>query len=223
MPIYIFPLVAVVTLAGLLYAEKTDERRLVYVFKPLTSLLFILTALSGGIWGVFSVWLFSGLVLCLVGDVALIPKSRRWFMVGLAAFLLGHVCYILAFNQLALFASSNLLVTALIVAVSAFVLFKFWPHLGGMRIPVTAYVIVISLMVWSAWAVFFDGALPWPLRLLVALGATCFYFSDVSVALNTFVRPSFVHRAWGLPLYYVGQFLLAFSLVAFRAWAGPMM
>lgn len=222
MPVYIFPFVAVVTLAGLLYAEKTDKRRLVYVFKPLTSLLFILTALSGGIGGIFSVWLFIGLVLCLVGDVALIPKSRRWFMVGLVAFLLGHVCYILAFNQLTWFVSLNLPVAALIVAISAFVLFKFWPHLGSMRIPVMAYVIVISLMVWSAWAVFFDA---WPvqLRLLIALGATCFYFSDVSVALNTFVKPSFVHRAWGLPLYYVGQFLLAFSIAAFRALVGPMM
>ncbi len=219
----IYPALAIFTLAGLLYAEKTGKRQLVYVFKPLTSLLFILTALSGGLTGDYAIRLFIGLVLCLIGDVALIPKSRTWFLVGLVAFLLGHIAYILAFNSLTWFAALNMLIVALIVLTSSFVLYKFWPHLGSMRIPVAAYVIVISLMVWSAWAVFFDAALPLQARLLIALGATCFYFSDVSVALNTFVRPSFTTRAWGLPLYYLGQFLLAFSIAATRALLGPLM
>jgi uncharacterized membrane protein YhhN len=212
MPIY--PIVALVTLAGLLYGEKTENRRLVYVFKPLTSLLFILTALGGGVGGVYGLWLLAGLVLCLAGDVALIPKSRRWFMVGLVAFLLGHVCYIVAFNSLVLFTSLNLVVAGLIVVVSSFVAFRFWPHLGRMQIPVAAYIVAISLMVWSAWAVFFNAPVPSLAKWLIALGATCFYFSDVSVALNTFVKSSFTNRAWGLPLYYLGQFLLAFSVAA---------
>ncbi len=213
MPIY-YPIVALVTLGGLLYGEKTENRRMVYIFKPLTSLLFILTALSGGVGGVYGAWLLAGLILCLVGDVALIPKSRRWFMVGLVAFLLGHVCYIVAFNSLVLFTSLNFIMAGLILLVSSFVLFKFWPHLGSMRIPVVAYIIVISLMVWSAWAVFFNAGAPSTARWLIALGATSFYFSDVSVAINTFVKPSFTNRAWGLPLYYLGQFLLAFSAAA---------
>jgi hypothetical protein len=43
----------------------------------------------------------------------------------------------------------------------------------------------------------------------VAVGALAFAASDVSVARDRFVRPEFVNRAWGLPLYYAAQLLLA--------------
>src|SRR5687767_7506592 len=39
-----------------------------------------------------------GLVLGLIGDVALLG-GKRGFMLGLLAFLLGHVAYIVAFTQ----------------------------------------------------------------------------------------------------------------------------
>ena len=45
----------------------------------------------------------------------------------------------------------------------------------------------------------------------IALGATAFFLSDIAVARNRFVAPGFTNRAWGLPLYYVGQVLLALS------------
>jgi YhhN family len=42
-----------------------------------------------------------------------------------------------------------------------------------------------------------------------------FYLSDVTVALDRFVTGRrFVNRAIGLPLYYGGQFLLAYSIGA---------
>jgi uncharacterized membrane protein YhhN len=46
---------------------------------------------------------------------------------------------------------------------------------------------------------------PWA----VAAGALAFTASDVSVARDRFVRPQFLNRAWGLPLYYVAQLLIA--------------
>ncbi|HDP24776.1 MAG TPA: lysoplasmalogenase, partial [Deltaproteobacteria bacterium] len=39
-----------------------------------------------------------------------------------------------------------------------------------------------------------------------------FYISDIFVARNRFVKQEFINRALGLPLYYLGQFLIAFSL-----------
>ena len=47
---------------------------------------------------------------------------------------------------------------------------------------------------------------------MVFIGATCFYFSDLFVARNRFLKKEFFNRLIGLPMYYVGQFLLAFSL-----------
>jgi hypothetical protein len=48
-------------------------------------------------------------------------------------------------------------------------------------------------------------------RLLVFCGAVCFYFSDIFVARDRFIANQFMNRLLGLPLYYLGQFLLAFS------------
>jgi hypothetical protein len=39
-----------------------------------------------------------------------------------------------------------------------------------------------------------------------------FYLSDLFVARQRFVAPAFANRLYGLPLYYLGQFLLAFSV-----------
>jgi uncharacterized membrane protein YhhN len=40
-------------------------------------------------------WVVSGLVCCLVGDVALLPQVDK-FIIGLAAFLVGHVLFAVA-------------------------------------------------------------------------------------------------------------------------------
>ncbi|MDD3992851.1 MAG: hypothetical protein PHV70_11955 [Desulfobacteraceae bacterium] len=39
--------------------------------------------------------------------------------------------------------------------------------------------------------------------------------SDLFVARQRFVAPAFSNRLLGLPLYYIGQFLLAFSVGGF--------
>jgi hypothetical protein len=45
--------------------------------------------------------------------------------------------------------------------------------------------------------------------LLVPVAAVAFYFSDLSVALNRFVKPSMITRLWGTPLYFGAQLLFA--------------
>jgi hypothetical protein len=47
---------------------------------------------------------------------------------------------------------------------------------------------------------------------MVFAGAVAFYFSDVFVARDRFVKNEFINRLVGLPMYYAGQFLIAFSL-----------
>jgi hypothetical protein len=37
------------------------------------------------------------------------------------------------------------------------------------------------------------------------------YLSDLSVARDRFVKPAFVNRLWGLPLYYASTVLIAWS------------
>jgi uncharacterized membrane protein YhhN len=49
-------------------------------------------------------------------------------------------------------------------------------------------------------------------RVMVFSGASCFYVSDLFVARERFMKKAPINRFLGLPLYYTGQFLLAFSV-----------
>ena len=75
-----------------------------------------------------------------------------------------------------------------------------------MRLPVQAYFVVIGCMAALACAVSGAGG-----PAVVAVGAIAFAASDIAVARDRFVRPGFANRAWGLPLYYLAQVLLALS------------
>ncbi len=46
--------------------------------------------------------------------------------------------------------------------------------------------------------------------------ALSFYVSDVFVARDRFLKEEFINRLVGLPMYYAGQFLLAFSVGLLR-------
>ena len=81
-----------------------------------------------------------------------------------------------------------------------------------MNIPVVLYVIIISIMVSGAWTVLGDPDLNRSGRIVVFIGALSFYFSDVYVARDRFMGQQFLNRLIGLPFYYAGQFLLAFSV-----------
>lgn len=214
-PATLIPVVAAVTLAALLWlGERRDAARMRWLFKPLTSALFIAAALAQGPGDAFGRLILAGLALSWIGDVALIPPSRRWFLVGLSAFLLGHVAYVAAFAQRASFGQAPPAAVAVIVLASLAFFAYLRPHLGRMLWPVVAYVIVITLMVIgaaAAWSAGQGSTAAW----LILTGAALFYLSDITVALDRFVTgPRFVNRAIGLPLYYGGQFLLAYSIGA---------
>ncbi len=78
-----------------------------------------------------------------------------------------------------------------------------------MRRPVQAYFAVIAVMATLACGLTAAGG-----PATVAVGALAFTASDISVARDRFVRPQFLNRAWGLPLYYAAQVLLALSPAA---------
>ena len=58
-----------------------------------------------------------------------------------------------------------------------------------------------------------DDALPDSQRLRFVAGAALFLVSDLAVARDQFVQRAFVNRLWGLPAYYAGQLLIAWTLI----------
>ncbi len=204
---------AAVLLAGLLVFEKNGNQRGKLPIKTILSGLFILTALlQPHPFPEYVYILLIGLIFCLGGDVFLALPQERMFLFGLVSFLLGHVCYVLGFFYVADLNPWTLGGSAIGLAVSGRVFFWLRPHLGSMLVPVIAYIIVITAMVIGAFTVFGDTRLHSTGRFLVIFGAVSFYISDLFVARDRFLKTEFTNRLLGLPLYYAGQFLLAFSV-----------
>ena len=207
-------------LAVVLYAEKTGNDRLRYIFKPLASACFILVAVLGAAIdgdGAVGRWILVGLVFGAIGDVLLMVRGRRGFLAGLVAFLIGHLCYVVAFAQVVPIGDWITPHAALPVIAAAGIVVWLWRHLGRMRGPVLVYIAVIASMMIGALAVMAAG----DDRLLLddgearrlVTGAALFFASALAVARQRFIAEGFINRLWGLPAYYAGQMLLAMSAI----------
>ncbi len=133
-------------------------------------------------------------------------------MAGLVAFLLGHVLYIFSFSSLVPISDWSSPGAFILVVISAIIFFWLRRHLKSMLIPVLIYILVITIMVIGAVAVFWKSSFQVSGRTLILVGALCFYISDIFVARHRFIKEEFRNRLFGLPLYYTGQFMLAFSV-----------
>jgi uncharacterized membrane protein YhhN len=206
-------ILGVILLAGVLYYEKKKNRTPRIITKFILSSLFVLTALlQPRPVPVYFNYLFVGLILCLVGDVCLALPQKKAFMVGLVAFLLGHVFYIFSFSFLVPVFGWFSQGLVIIVVISALIFFWLRPHLKSMLVPVLIYILVITIMAVGAWVVFLKSSFQVSGRMLILVGALCFYISDIFVARQRFIKEEFQNRLLGLPLYYTGQFMLAFSV-----------
>jgi len=189
------------------------NRTLVYVFKPLTTLLILAIALrqARGAAGFYAGAIAFGLVFSLAGDVFLmLPRDR--FREGLASFFVAHLFYIAAFTS-----GTGLLAdpvsTVAVGALGLLLLRLLWKGIPGrLRVPVVLYDAVILTMALQA-----TGR---ALRLhdvpslLAGAGAVLFVGSDALLSWDRF-RASFrSSRAAVLSTYYLAQWLIALSVPA---------
>ncbi len=191
------------------------------VGKPLASASFLALALHLAQWSPtlgYAHLIMLGLIFGAIGDMALMSKASRWFLIGLVSFLFGHVAYLVAFARLSMVADWMTPWALLPIVFALATLRYLWPHLGAMRVAVLLYMVAIVLMVWAALAVFLSESHPvQPSVWLLFVGALLFFASDVAVAKARFVKARFFDRVWGLSLYYAGQLCIAWSLVGIEA------
>ncbi len=179
--------------------------------KTLASTAFVAVAvMNGAFLTVYGQLILAALILSWFGDLLLLSSRHTYLLAGIAAFFLAHIAFAAAFTRLMVDTVS--FTTALVVtsAVGAAILLWLWKYLAGLyRAAVPAYIAAIAVMSSLAIAANDAPALP------VAAGAVLFAISDVAVAEERFVEPHH-GRAWGLPLYYVAQLVLASSVIAVR-------
>ena len=198
----------------LVRAALRGSRDQVLLLKPLSTVLVIVVALLSLLLPAsqmaFTLWIAFGLVLSLVGDVALIFESDRAFLVGLVFFLLAHFVYSIAFTVPNGFHSGDIATGGLLLVLAAAIVLYLRPGLGRMQGPVILYTLIICLMVNRAVSAFFGDAFSTTQAWLLSLGAIFFMLSDIVLAVNRFRRPIQMHRL-SLFAYYLGQLLIALS------------
>jgi uncharacterized membrane protein YhhN len=204
---------SIALLSALLYNEKHQNLKNILVTKTTLSCLFIVAALVQPHPDIryFQI-LLGGLIFCLAGDIFLALQHERMFFLGLVSFLTGHLFYVACFfyvTGMTLWTLAGLIITG-IVGRPIYGWLK--PNLGDMKLPVIAYIVIISLMVGSAVSILGYPTINLSGRAMVFFGALLFYVSDIFVARQRFIKDAFTNRLIGLPLYYGGQFLLAFSV-----------
>ena len=182
------------------------------IFKQLASTCFIMTAWTAGARdSSYGKCILAGLCFSWWGDFFLIFSGDVYFLCGLVSFLIAHLLYLVAFVihrvRLAWTLGSIVIIVPLII----WIMSGIYPSVGAdMKIPVAVYVGVITLMV-----MFSVGATARSGNGFIVAGAVAFYFSDVAVARGQFLDTPFPEYVWGLPLYYLGQLLLAVSIKKF--------
>jgi uncharacterized membrane protein YhhN len=204
-------LVALVAVLGNWWSRMSEHAVVELVTKPTATIAIALIGMSvAGQHDVPSgavVAAIIGFAFCLAGDVALLPAVDN-FIVGLAAFLLGHLAFVVMFIELGLPRWPLGLLALAGTAVVAAVLGR--RIIAGARaqdaslvIPVCAYLTVISAMAVVGWATGAPAAI---------VGSALFVASDSILGWGQFVR----ERRWmpvAIMVTYHGALLgLALSL-----------
>jgi len=139
------------------------------------------------------------------------PVGRVHIIADLAAFLLGHILYALwAFSRLqAGFALWSLLSLLPVTAACVWLLVRLWSRLGGMKLPVCGYCLVIGLMTGCALCAFFSR--PALASAVFALGAMLFLVSDAALALGRFGTPRPHQGFLVMTTYILAQFFISLA------------
>lgn len=194
-----------VGVSGLLVSEWHPYRRLRGTAKTMASAGFLSVAFSSFPWP--ELWQFglvSGLLLGACGDVFLLSERKKSFLFGLTSFLLGHLCYGFAFSRFPLSVGDSV-VWCVVVALLFFGVARWaWPYLHNMRGPVVLYMGVLGTTLVMGLGAAAPRHAVW--------GMVLFAASDIFVLRQRFVRAERRNRCVGLPLYYAGQSLVAWSL-----------
>src|SRR5512145_856743 len=189
-------------------AKQANNKRQLMIFKPLTMVLIILIPLlaSNPLSRSYQVLIIIALLISLVGDMFLLDHDTKYFIHGLASFLMAHMVYITAFT-VARYNNIPVWYAAIPFILYGGVMLRIlWPSLGDMRVPATVYLVTILLMAWQAasWWIEIRSMH----AILALLGAYLFVMSDSALALERF-RGNLKHAPLlVLATYFEAQWLI---------------
>lgn len=202
--------VCVAAVTGSLLARNRGHERLAGVLKLVAASSYVALALGNGALGsVYGQLIFTALLLSWLGDAFLTGSGNRAFLAGLAAFLLAHLVFSLAFWTRGV-AAGVALSSGAAMAVFGLLILRWLGRAGispTMRRPVVAYLIAIGLMVaLGLGTAALEASTP------IVIGVLLFALSDLFVARDRFVKAETINARLGLPIYFAALLLLASSV-----------
>lgn len=163
--------------------------------------------------------LITGLVFCWMGDVLLMFEENDavFFILGLAAFLCGHLFYIFYFSKLSpqpgKMQQQNLLMLLPVAVYVCVLLYLLYPSLGSLKIPVTVYAIVLAGMLSMALRQL--QKINFKTALLFVAGAASFVLSDSLLAINKFYHPFAPAGLLIMLTYCLAQYLIVSGAIRY--------
>jgi len=213
--LYLFVLVSIAELISVTY-QITE---LSLIAKPLIMIALMGYYLSST--SSRSTMFIAAMSFCWLGDVLLMfdYKSELFFMAGLGSFLVGHILYILYYQQLRYDSSTTALLGPQKVRFSLPILLAgtglvvvLYPTLGGLRLPVMIYALVITVM--ALQALFRFGYTNTRSFTFIFCGAISFMISDSLLAINKFLQPVPLASLFIMATYILAQYLIMEGVLA---------
>lgn len=166
----------------------------------------------------FGMKLMIGLIFGMVGDILLNlrfvvgeEKGQKVFLLGIVAFLIGHILYLAALIPLTTHTGACVIIGAILAAALLAYIFKTMDVKLAFKIFGVFYLGAVIIMTVIAADVAITTQ---SIRSIeYAIGAVLFMVSDIVLIFNTFSgKTRFSMRITNLSLYYVGQIMIALCL-----------
>ena len=162
-------------------------------------------------------WIIIALLFSWLGDVLLMLQGDNsiFFLLGLSAFLLAHVFYILFFHFVRVRENvkSRWYLLLIVVIYYALLISILSPWLGEMKLPVRIYGIVISFMFMLAMHMLFSKNKNAGLWMMA--GALLFVISDSVLAINKFYQSFEMAGIVVMITYGLAQFFITEGAVRY--------
>jgi uncharacterized membrane protein YhhN len=204
-----------------LLGRYLESEILNYLSKPLIMpclaiLFYFVTRTKEAVLGkkLFDKLILAGFFFSWLGDIALMfdGLSPHFFLLGLANFLIAHICYIFAFYDSVKNSTTPSLLSRkpyfflplLMYGVGLF--YFLFPNLQQFVIPVFVYALVITLM--AIFALNRKNRVGEGSFKLVFYGSLLFVLSDSLIALNKFLLQIPMSGLWVMLTYMFAQYLI---------------
>ena len=239
--VYVLIVIGVILQAVFIKVEHDKKYVLADILKGSASLMFVIIGFlalkynpgAGYIGETYQKRIIAGLICGMIGDILLNLRfvfkknGQKIFLAGIAVFLSGHILYLLAQLPYSIHPAIAIAIGAALAAALLVYIFKTMDvkpafkafgviYLGAVFV-MTCLAIDVALT-GNHWAWIRSITADWTISpRLFAIGAVLFTASDIVLIFNTFSGiTKFSLRITNLSLYYIGQILIAVSLLFAR-------